>query len=78
MTNELLGPYWKEQVMMVPSSARPPDWSGAAWDAWMRSAIASGAITPPIGERERVRVWPWVLVGIVCIAGAFAYGAMTR
>ncbi len=53
MRNELLGPYADEQAMLVPSSATPPDWSGQAWDHFMRTAIASGAITPPPGERER-------------------------
>ncbi len=59
LRNELLGPYYEEQQMMTP--ARNAEWTGEAWSHFMRTAMASGAITPPCGEGRRSAVPATVL-----------------
>ncbi len=63
---------------IMPTTAAPPDWSGAKWDAWMKAAIASGAIVPPLGGIDRTRWGLWILAGIILVGLAFMYGAFVR
>lgn len=72
MTNPLLEPTSDVRAALDAPRMSP------LTEAWIKMALATGAIVPPLGDHSQVRVWPWALVGLVCVAGAFAYGALAR